>query len=141
MHVNDVTETDAGRHAHLPLPHMDAGTISAELEACCAYLERSARPPAADAPPSQSGLKRKQPDAAAPELAGAATPAAASARTTPRRGDRIQVYWTDEARWFAGVAGSTRRSDGATRIAYDAVDAWPAIAEYHDMRTTEWRLL
>ena len=41
--------------------------------------------------------------------------------------------------WFAGVVGSTRRDDGATRIAYEATPAWPALALHHVLADEQWR--
>ena len=143
-HVNDAVAVDAGRHADLPMPHMDADTVAEELEACCAYLDAtslakrtapandttSANPPTTPAPPQ--ARKRLRLDAA--------TPAPPTTMPTPACGTRVQIYWTDEDRWFSGTLGRTRRADGATRVMYDAVDAWPAQPAYHVLATETWRL-
>ena len=81
--------------------------------------------------------------ARASQVIGAARPTAAD---VPRRGERIEVYWTDMDRWFAGnymqaTAGLDEEGQPARlfRVDYDAVDAWPQLTYFHRSDTTRWR--
>ena len=122
--------------------------------------------PAASAAPAPAVRRRGRPaatPAAAPSRTArlAAAPSAAPASTArtrgrlaaapaapadtlsgiarPRKGARVEVYWTEERQWFAGTVGATRRTDGATRILYDAYGVWPAHSYFHVLAIEYWR--
>ena len=78
--------------------------------------------------------------------------AVAAAATTPRQphavpppllqsGERIEVLWGD--RYFVGTFTSSRaqpqQGTRLHRVMYDAVDAWRAQAEWHDLSHETWR--
>ena len=72
---------------------------------------------------------------------GEAPPPAVGPRGEPLPGTRVEVFWTDEGRWFAGVVGVTRK-DGATRVDYDPCGQWthPSdLVEYHRLHHETWR--
>ena len=74
------SQTDAARHAHLPRPHIDAGTVADELEACVALM-RAPDAGAAAAEPAVIASGARKRAAAAPRKR-VQTPAAAP-RTAP----------------------------------------------------------
>ena len=62
-----------------------------------------------------------------------------------KRGDRVSVYWTDLEAWYTGTFTSSHveQADGggsqrASRIVYDAVDAW---ANCTTSQLTYWHCL
>ena len=71
--------------------------------------------------------------------------AASSTHDNLARGNRLEVSWSEMNRWFSGSFTSARNELGATgprrisRVAYDAVDGWPATASWHDLTVETWR--
>lgn len=96
----------------------------------------------------RSGTKRQRgclrqkrlPTAAAPAPAPAHAPA--SLINVPPKGARVQIYWTEERSWFAGVIRASAK-DGTVRVIYDKDHASQRIHErtfVHDLLVERWRL-
>ena len=143
----------------LELPDFDPSGQAADLQLAVDQLERDLRGAkaalaatnSADAGSSKDPVSSAAVTASAPATASAprTEPKAAKPRkrggaadsSRPSKGARVEIFWTDEKEWFAGTVGSTRRSDGATRIAYDATPAWPPHVFFHVLADERWRAL
>ena len=155
-----VVATDASRHAHLPRPHMDADTVLAELESCAFHLEGKADNPRTSTKP-ESDSRADSPAPAAPTSAaprkralwpdGAKTNTKTARRAAstppgcarPAKGAKVEVFWSEEGKWFTATVGPTRRADGATCLLYDAHDGFTAVRDrtfFHVLATEQWRL-
>ena len=77
--------------------------------------------------------------------AAAGLPAGSPLGTWPPKGARLEIYWTDDQRWFAGsVVCYARGQRSVVKVLYDACDEWRTIADrtsYHDLRDVRWRFL
>ena len=82
----------------------------------------------------------------------APTPTTATVAPSPlKRGDRVSVYWTDLKAWYTGTFTSSQveQADGggsqrASRIVYDAIDAWAGcttaqLTYWHCLDDEQWR--
>jgi hypothetical protein len=95
---------------------------------------------AALAAPAPASLARAQ------ETALAAASSAIPPPPLVAAGARIEVLWTELARYFVGSVTSHKfhtQDDGSrvrlSRVAYDAVDAWRALSLWHNLAEETWR--
>lgn len=107
-------------------------------------------------PPSRQPRGSRRASSATGEGAPSGAPVGAAARaaadtpsgetdTWPPKGARLEIYWTDDQRWFAGsIVCYARGQRSVVKVLYDACDGWRAVADrtsYHDLRDVRWRLL
>ena len=145
------TLVDSTVAAHLP--HMDADAWVASLQSSLdsGALDAAARD-------AQRGLDAGADAMPDPASAGPPPPHARGAPAQARpasvapsvlvNGDRLRVYWTDEAAWYEGTFTSSRvveRHGGGlareSRVYYDAVGVWKAQGSWHLLDDELWERL
>ena len=116
----------------------DAAFAALHGELC----ERTSAVTADRVPPAPAALLAH----ASARSTGAAAPTTAAVE--PPRGSRIEVYWTEDARWFAGTVTSHRADPSTgrrvTRVRYDACGVWQRprdLGYWHELQCEQWRSL
>ena len=72
--------------------------------------------------------------------------AAPAADVRLNKGTRVEIYWTEMDNWYTATVTSSRKEVGddgrlqvATRVVYDPVDRWGALAYWHCLDDERWR--
>ena len=72
-----------------------------------------------------------------------AAPASAQEHTIDLKGARVQIYWTEDERWWNATVGSRVRGTSSTyAIRYDPQGAYVRARDLnfvHDMQQERWR--